>query len=265
MPGVISLITDFGTADWYVASMKGVILSRQAGCTIVDVTHEIPPGDLFSAAWVLRQAFHHFPQGTVHMVVVDPGVGTSRAALAARAGGFFFVGPDNGVLTLALGLYPEVELRCIQNEEIMLKPLSPTFHGRDVFAPAAAYLAGGGELSSLGPELRNCFKLEEPLVKLGEGFVEGQVVYVDRFGNCITNIAQSELREVSTTGRLRVLVGDSLALDSLKRTYGEVLPGEPLALVGSSGFLEIAVRGASAKEQLDIRAGRTKVVVQCVA
>lgn len=264
MPGLITLITDFGTSDWYVGCMKGVILSREANCTIVDITHEIPLGDLFSAAWVLSQSVHCFPKGTVHLVVVDPGVGTSRALLAARAGGFFFVGPDNGVLSLALGLYPEVEVRCIQNQEIMLQPPSPTFHGRDVFAPAAAYLAKGGDLGSLGPELTHWVRLQEPPLKMGEGLVEGRVVYLDRFGNGITNIAQGDLSELLQAGHLRVLVGDFLVLDSLKRTYGEVLPGEPLALIGSSGFLEIAVREASAKDKLNFQAGETKVVVKVV-
>lgn len=262
MAGVITLITDFGNSDWYVASMKGVILGHEANCTIVDVTHEIPPGDLFNAAWVLRQAFNYFPEGTVHLVVVDPGVGTSRAALAARAGGFFFLGPDNGVLSLALGLYTEIEVRSIQNQETMLKPPSATFHGRDIFAPTAAYLAKGGKFSSLGPKLSNWVRLPEPPVKLGEGFLEGRVVYVDRFGNGITNIAQGELRTLSSSSGLKVLVGDSLSLDSLKRTYGEALPGEAVALIGSSGFLEIAVRGASAKDKLNLQAGETKVVVQ---
>lgn len=262
MAGVITLITDFGTSDWYVASMKGVILGSEANCTIVDVTHEIPPGDLFNAAWVLRQAFSYFPEGTVHLVVVDPGVGTSRAALAARAGGFFFVGPDNGVLSLALGLYTEIEVRSIQNQEIMFNPPSPTFHGRDIFAPTAAYLAKGGKFSYLGPELRNFVRLQEPLVKFGEGFLEGRVVYVDRFGNGITNIAQGDLRTLSSSSGLKILVGDFLSLDSLKRTYGEALPGEAMALIGSSGFLEIAVRGASAKEKLNLRPGETKVLVQ---
>jgi S-adenosylmethionine hydrolase len=262
MAGVITLITDFGNSDWYLACMKGVILSGEASCTIVDITNEIPPGGLFNAAWVLKQSFHYFPRGTVHLVVVDPEVGTSRAALAARAGGFFFVGPDNGVLSLALGLHPEIEVRSIQNQEIMLKPLSPTFHGRDVFAPTAAYLAKGGKFSSLGPELSNWVRLQEPLVKLGEGFLEGRVVYVDRFGNGITNIAEGELRNLPSAKGLKVLVGDLLTLDSLKKTYAEALPGEPLALIGSSGFLEIAVRGASAKEKLNLQAGETSVVVQ---
>lgn len=258
------MITDFGTSDWYVASMKGVILRKHPDCTIVDITHEIPPGQLFHGAWVLRQAFGHFPIGTVHLVVVDPGVGTSRAALAARAGGFFFLGPDNGVLSLALGLHPEAEVRSIQSQEIILQPVSSTFHGRDVFAPAAAYLAAGGGLSALGPELKGWVRLEQAGVSRGEGFVEGRIVYLDRFGNGITNIAEEDLRGIPIGKGLRVLVGDFLVLDSLKKTYGEALPGEPLALVGSSGFLEIAVRGASAKDKLGLQAGATEVVVRVI-
>ncbi len=264
MRGLITLTTDFGTSDWYVASMKGVILSRHPCCTIVDITHEIPPGELFQAAWVLRQALPWFPLGTVHLVVVDPGVGTSRAAMAARAGGFFFVGPDNGVLSLALELYPEVELRRIESKDVMLQPPSATFHGRDIFAPAAAHLASGGRLDSLGPEMKSWVRLEQPPLSFGEGFIEGRIVYMDRFGNGVTNIAEKALSEICYKGKFRIMVGESLVLDSMNKTYGEALPGEPLALIGSSGFLEIAVRGASAKERLGLKAGETKVVVQGV-
>jgi len=264
LAGVITLITDFGTSDWYVASMKGVILSRSPGCTIVDITHEIPPGEVVAAALVLREASSYFPRGTVHVAVVDPGVGTSRAALVARAGGFLFVGPDNGVLSLAMGLHPDPEVRAMERDDIMLEPRSNTFHGRDVFAPAAAYLASGGELSSLGARLEEWVRLELPALRRGTDFVEGHVIYLDRFGNGITDISESELRGLSRKGRLRVMVGGALILDRVHRTYAEALPGTAVAMIGSSGFLEIAVSGGSAKDQLKLKAGATQVVVQCI-
>lgn len=259
---IVTLLTDFGNSDWYVASMKGVILKGCPGCTIVDITHDVSPGDVFAGAFLLRETSRYFPGGTVHLAVVDPGVGTTRRALAAKAGDLVLVGPDNGLLSLALGLYPDPQVREIRRQDLFLQPTSHTFHGRDVFAPVAAYLACGGDLSELGPEVADWVRLDCPAPRRMAQGVEGRIVYIDRFGNGITNIPR-EMLDVSLPcpGAL-VKVGDALLIQGVYRTYGDVPEGEPVALVGSSGFLEIAVRGASARECLGLNCGHTRVLLQ---
>lgn len=232
-----------------------------SGCTIVDITHEIPPGDILRGALVLREACRFFPPSSVHLAVVDPGVGTHRKPIAARAGGMFFVGPDNGLLSMALDIYDEKEVRAIEKDSLFLVPTSSTFHGRDVFAPVAAFLANGGEIQSLGHRLNEWERIEVPKVRREKGALEGLVVYVDRFGNGITNISRGEIEKLGKGKSLKVNVqGVASALD-VKTTYGEVPPGSPLALVGSSGFLEIAVNSGNASRLLGLEPGRTTVRV----
>jgi S-adenosyl-L-methionine hydrolase (adenosine-forming) len=250
---VVTLLTDFGTTDSYVAEVKGVLLTRAPTATLVDISHGVPPGDVRSAAYIVGRTWHRFPEGTVHLVVIDPGVGTARAALALHARNHFFVGPDNGVFTPVL---PDTAV------EIIALPTpsaaSPTFHGRDLFAPAAADLAAGASLSSLGtffPGIPQRLAVMEPHVE-GRAIV-GEVVYVDRFGTLITNLT-SEL--VPFSAKIEV---EDLDLGGLKRTFSDVGTGGLLAFVGSGGAIEIAVRDGSAASRLGIGIGaRVRATVE---
>jgi S-adenosyl-L-methionine hydrolase (adenosine-forming) len=242
---IITLLTDFGNADYYVAEMKGVLLSRARRATLVDVTHGVAPGDVRSAAYILGRTWHRFPAGTIHLAVVDPGVGTARAALALSAKRHTFVGPDNGVFTPVLH-DAEVESVVLPTPDTA----SPTFHGRDLFAPAAAGLANGAALSSLGPAFAGIPERLAYTTPHYEGkTVVGEVVYIDRFGSLVTNLT-SEL--VPTYATLEV---EDLDLGPLRHTYADVTTGGLLAYVGSGGAIEIAVRNGSAARRLGVGVG----------
>jgi S-adenosylmethionine hydrolase len=241
MPRLITLLTDFGTADGYVGELKGVLYSAAPDSVIVDLSHDLPPQDVETGRLAVARYWRRFPPGTVHLVIVDPGVGSGRAALAASSDGRFFVGPDNGVLSPPL-LVPgahAVELPVAAGA-------AATFHGRDVFAPAAAALARGTPLQSLGtpfasPVLR---RTPEP-VRGADGSLRGEIIAVDRFGNAITNLVAAR------AGRLEI-GGRSIPV---RRTYADVATGELLALAGSSGLLEIACRDGSAATALGAARG----------
>ncbi|MCL4811060.1 MAG: SAM-dependent chlorinase/fluorinase [Vicinamibacteraceae bacterium] len=236
---IITLMTDFGTADGYVAEMKGVILSNIPETTLVDVTHTIAAHDVVAARVALARYWPRFPQGTVHIVVVDPGVGTPREALIVEWERHFFVGPDNGVLTDALD-QPGATAWAIRVD----RQASPTFHGRDVFAPAAAALVIGTPPSQLGRPLADPVRLPLPQPRPVEtGTVEGEIIAVDHFGNCVTNI-----RPAVPAGTLEC-AGRRLRVC---RTYGDAAEGEAIGVVGSVGLLEIAVRNARADARLGL-------------
>jgi S-adenosyl-L-methionine hydrolase (adenosine-forming) len=244
-PRTVTLLTDFGTRDSYVAEMKGVLLTGAPAATLVDVTHEIPAGDIRAAAYVLSRTWSRFPDGTVHLVVVDPGVGSSRAALALSAGSHFFVGPDNGVFTPVLH---DAEVEAVA---LPIPPgASATFHGRDLFAPAAAALASGAALQTLGPRFAALPKrLAYTLPHRENGAVIGEVVYVDRFGSLITNLRAEEIPPHAT------IELDELEIGPLRQTYNDVAPGNLLAYIGSGGAVEIAVRDGSAARRLGVGMG----------
>jgi len=242
---IITLLTDFGSADHYVAEMKGVLLTCAPGATLVDITHAIAPGDVRSGAYVLGRIWHRFPPGSIHMVVVDPGVGTSRAALAFTAHSHYFVGPDNGVFTPVLH-NAEVEAALLATPETA----SPTFHGRDLFAPAAADLANAVPLHTLGQPFPGIpVRLAYTAPHYEGKTVVGEVVYIDRFGSLVTNLT-SEL--VPEYARLEV---EDLDIGPLRRTYSDVTAGGLLAYVGSGGAIEIAVRNGSAARRLGVGVG----------
>jgi hypothetical protein len=258
MPGIITLTTDFGTRDGYVGAMKGAILSVNPHATVVDISHDIAPQDVVEAAWVLASAYRFFPPETVHVVVVDPGVGSDRLAVAARAGGWHFVGPDNGVLTWATvsaGETRAVELR----ERRWFRPeVSATFHGRDVFGPVAAHLAAGVPLDAFGPGREALTPLPLPSPTVQTDVAIGEVIHVDRFGNLITNITKAVFTEWAR-GDVTIAVGDEARV-GLGRTYADVAPGEALALFGSTGHLEIAVRDGDAAARFGVGRGSAVVV-----
>lgn len=241
MTPVVTLLSDFGTADSYVAEVKGRLLSLAPGLTIVDITHDVAPGDVAGAAFVLGRAWRQFPAGTVHIAVVDPGVGTARRALAVYAGEQWLAGPDNGVLDAALAK-PGAQAYALP----VPRDAAPTFHGRDVFAPAAAVLATGGELPLT--KVADAVRLGIPEPRRRGARIVGQVVYVDRFGTLVTNIPGARL---DRAGTVRVGPHDL----AVRATYADVGSGEPLAVVGSAGMLEIAVRDGRADAVLGLSRG----------
>jgi S-adenosylmethionine hydrolase len=248
--GIVTLTTDFGTADGYVAEMKGVIVSRAPGAVLVDATHEIAPGDVEAAAWILDRVWDRFPNGTVHLVVVDPGVGSERRAVAVRAAGRWFVGPDNGVATRVLRRVAGEEAVFLDPDRDGAPPVSPTFHGRDLFAPAAARLVAGDEATGLGNPIdpKSLIRLELPEpVQVGH-VLRGRVEHVDRFGNLITNIPGAR---IAPTALIEVA---GTVVSGVRAAYAHGDPGRPVAVVGSGGRLEVSVRDGSAAVLL--RAGR---------
>ena len=241
MPPIVTLLTDFGTADGYVAEMKGVLLSALPTVTLVDVSHDVPPQDTEGARLCVARYWRRYPPGTVHLVVVDPGVGSDRAALAVASNGRLLVGPDNGVLSPALVTPgPEVVRLTIPSAA------APTFHGRDVFAPVAAQLAAGAPLASVGAPFADATILRTPEPQRSpDGSIVGQVIHVDRFGNAVTNLLAARGGTVEVGRRLL----------PLRRTYADVGPGEFIALTGSTGLIEIARREGSAAASLDLARG----------
>jgi S-adenosylmethionine hydrolase len=243
MGALVTLLTDFGTADGYVAEMKGVIVSRAPAATILDLTHDIPPQDVEAARLALARYWRRFPPGTVHVAIVDPEVGTGRAALAVESDGRFLVGPDNGILS------PALLFLGAQTVSIPIPPhASPTFHGRDVFAPAAALLAAGAKLSAAGVPFAGAVirRTPEPVRDI-DGSVRGEVITVDRFGNAVTNLLGAAVR-----GGAIEVAGRAVPL---RRTYAEAAPGALSAVAGSTGLIEIAIRDGDAARSLGIGRG----------
>ena len=249
----ITLTTDFGMSDPYVAAMKGVLLRHCPAARIVDLSHEIVPQDLVGAALFAEAAMPSFPENTVHVLVVDPGVGTSRRAIAARAGGQVFVFPDNGLMTLLFRRLAVDEVCEVMMCPFMPEAVSRTFHGRDVFAPVAAWLALGHPLETLGPPAKGLVELELPAYKVeADGSVRGEIIHIDHFGNCMTNIPASLFDAVGVSA---AVVQDKRY--ALHATYADVAPGEALALAGSTGRIEIAVRNGNVAATLGLRCGDT--------
>jgi S-adenosyl-L-methionine hydrolase (adenosine-forming) len=248
----ITLLTDFGTADGYVAEMKGVLVCAAPAVPLLDMSHDVPPHDVEFARLTLARYWRRYPVGTVHMVVVDPGVGSDRAAIAIASDGRFLVGPDNGVLSPALFALDARAVSLPINQHA-----SPTFHGRDVFAPAAASLACGVALDELGEPLSDPVRRRTPqAVRRLDGAIDGEVLTIDRFGNALTNLLVRDVEMV-----LLELGGPSRQF-RLVRTYADARPGEGVALIGSNGFLELAVRDGSAAQLFTLRRGDRVTVIQ---
>lgn len=242
MATLITLLTDFGDADSYVAEMKGVLLSRVHGAALADITHAVPPGDVRAAQYILSRAWRRFPRETVHLAVVDPGVGTERRALAAAAAGHYFVAPDNGLLSF---LPPEAHFVSVP----IPADASPTFHGRDVFAPAAGQLALGAALTHIGHTINDPSRTPLPTARWDGAAVVGEVVHVDRFGTLVSNIPAGL---VEPEARITV---QGKAVGALRRTFADGERGQVIAFVGSDGTVEIAVREGSAATTLGVGVG----------
>jgi S-adenosyl-L-methionine hydrolase (adenosine-forming) len=250
---LITLTTDFGTDDWFVGTMKGVIATISPKANVVDITHGTASGDIRAGAFALAASYRFFPKGTVHVAIVDPGVGGKRRAMAIETEQYFFAGPDNGVLSFALRDEKIKAVRLLENRAYFLKPISQTFHGRDVFAPVAAHLARGVRIARFGPAVTSFVRLDWPEPKVHAGSIEGEVVYVDKFGNAITNIP------AATVARLRgknfEIFKGRKRLCALATHYQSVPLGRVVAVSGSSGYLEIAVNGGDASAILSLRTG----------
>lgn len=251
---VIALLTDFGARDHYVGTMKGVMLGICPDASLIDLVHEIPPQDVLAGAIELDAAYRFFPPHTVFLVVVDPGVGSGRRAIAVEAGGYRFVAPDNGVLTAVLRDTPASRMVALEARQYALQSVSRTFEGRDRLAPAAAWLARGVALDELGPALADYVRLDMPAVTLEKDEARGTVLRVDRFGNLITNLDRAVFDELARGRVPSVRVGD-VDVPAVVGTYAEAPPGGLCALIGSSGHLEIAINGGSAAERLGVGRG----------
>lgn len=253
--GTVALLTDFGWGDWYVGAMKGVLLSVNPQARIVDVTHAVPPEDILAASFALVASRNAFPAGTVFAVVVDPGVGGPRGVLCAESRGRFYLAPDNGVLTEVLDKDGVERLVSVENKAFFLEKVSSTFHGRDIFAPVAGHLSLGVEMDTLGPKADRYSRCEVPRPRVEAASARAAVRWIDSFGNLITDCSEDLLSGLlSAWKRLAIDVGSGTGIN-LGLTYQSAKPGEPLGLVGSSGYLEISVRGGSAARAFAVNVG----------
>jgi hypothetical protein len=258
---IITLTTDFDTRDPFVGIMKGVLLSLAPDARIVDLTHAIPPQNVAAGAHLLRSAAPWFPPGTIHIAVVDPGVGTRRRALLVETADAYFIGPDNGLLSLAVPARAVRRIIDVSRSRHRLKPVSGTFHGRDILAPVAAALASGVEPEKLGRVVHGMQRLRAPLVRRRGPALLGEVLWVDGFGNLTTNIARADLAPAHfQSRRLSITIGRHVV--PFRPSYARVPLGRPVALMNSSDLLEIAVNHGSASAQLEARPGsRVRVAV----
>ncbi|MBW1697231.1 MAG: SAM-dependent chlorinase/fluorinase [Deltaproteobacteria bacterium] len=256
---MITLTTDFGLTDEYVGVMKGVILSINPRAVIVDISHNIDPQDVTQAAYVIKSAYRYFPAQTVHVIVVDPGVGSDRAVIALRYDGHFFLAPDNGVLSFLLNNDKIEAVIRVENSRYFLKDISWTFHGRDIFAPVAAYISMGVKLEDIGNALDPVhlvqLEIQKPKISL-PGEIVGTIIAVDRFGNLITNIDVNVIRFLGAEAltAIDVWIGGK-KISGISKSYNSVDSGHPLSIIGSRGYLEIAVNCGNAADKLEARKG----------
>ncbi len=253
MPRVVTLTTDFGAGSGYVAEMKGRLLRADGACTLVDIAHDLPAHDIRAAAWLVGQACFAFPTGSLHLVVVDPGVGTTRRLVWAEIGTQQFLCPDNGLLTWALRRHPFTAARVLA----VPPEAAATFHGRDVLAPAACMLLGGASSDTLGDPLAGLQTFAVPEPRTTAAGIMGEVIHVDTFGNLVTNLPAELLPRLSAAGRLRI---GPHTVDRIVRTYGDAKPGTPVALVGSQRFIEAAVVEGRAADVLSARVGTPAMI-----
>lgn len=239
---IVTFLTDFGLDDNFVGVMKGVILGINPDVRIVDITHNVKPQDITGAAFLLKSSYKFFPKGTIHLVVVDPGVGSRRKAIIVKTKDYIFVGPDNGVLSLALKECRIEKIINITNKKYFLKPVSNTFHGRDVFAPVSGLLSKGDAIGRFGERIKEYKRLEIPKPTLSEG----EIIYIDHFGNLVTNIGKAIIKKIQFKG---------VSINKINTGYMETKKGHPLAIFGSSGNLEISVNQGSAKKYFHAKIG----------
>lgn len=249
----ITLTTDFGLSDWFVGTLRGVILRLAPGLPVIDLSHGVPAGDIVAGAFTLASSIPFFPPGCVHVAVIDPGVGSARPAIAVESDGSWFVGPDNGLLSWALRDRPIGRIRRLENQQLFLPVVSQTFHGRDIFAPVAARLATGLDPAELGPEASDFIRLPWPGLQRHDDRLEGGIVHVDHFGNALTNLPND-----LTQGPRPVaaLLSGSLRIP-IATCYADVPAGTPVAVPGSTGYLEIAINRGHAARTLQLVRGQS--------
>jgi len=255
---IITLLTDFGTQDHFVGAMKGVILSANPAAVIVDITHEVPPQDIRTAAFDLLAIYKDFPSGTIHLAVVDPGVGSNRRPILVECAEQVFVGPDNGLFSWICQREGHFRARHLTNEKFFKYPKSATFHGRDVFAPVAAALSKGVAAEEFGPVIDDAIVLESLTPGANDdGTLAAAIIHIDRFGNCITNLTAEHLTD-EVNGRVRLMVNDHVVTSIRKYFSEKAVDGETLFMIpGSAGFIEIAAQNSSAAAILKVRRGQS--------
>lgn len=258
MSAIITLTSDYGGKDAFAASMKGVILTINPPVQIVDISHEISPQDIWEAAYTLRSAYRFFPKGTVHLAVVDPGVGGGRRPIIVVTESYYFVGPDNGLFTLIFEEAERVRVHHITSDHYFLPNPGPTFHGRDIFAPVAAWLAKGIPSGNFGEEITDHIKLNIPVPKKTPNSLEGHIVHVDRYGNLITNISFKDIQTLFPDGVDLASASVGFAgksITGIKKYYAEAAPGQPGVVINSSGELEIFMFKQNARTALSLKRG----------
>jgi S-adenosyl-L-methionine hydrolase (adenosine-forming) len=258
MPAIITLTTDFGSRDSFTASMKGVILKINPQTQIIDISNDIAPQDVWEAAYVLKAASSHFPKGTVHLACVDPGVGSGRRPIIAVTESYYFVGPDNGIFSLVYNDAERLRVHHITSTHYFLPNPGPTFHGRDIFAPVAGWIAKGIPSGNFGEEITDFAKLNVPSPKVTENGVEGRVVHIDRFGNIITDILFKDVQPLlaggTDAGNASVMIAGR-EIKGFRKFYAEAAPGEPGVIFNSSGALEIFMFKQNARSTLSVKRG----------
>ena len=259
---IITLLTDFGTKDHYVASMKGTIFNINPRCTLIDITHHVTPHNIKEGAFLLANAYSFFPKGTIHLSVVDPGVGGLRTPVLFVTTNYFFVGPDNGLFTFVLKREKVKKVVALTNPKYFLSHLSTTFHGRDLFAPVAAHLSLGVKPEAFGSELDSWVELDFEKPRIREGRLIGEILLIDAFGNLISNIDEKGLLHFIKDHSFMIKIGRKIIQD-LKKGYWEGKRNEPITLIGSGGFLEISVREGNAQKMLKIKKG-DRIIVEII-
>jgi S-adenosylmethionine hydrolase len=261
MRKIITLTTDFGLQDYYVSAMKGVMLNVAPQVRLIDISHEIPSQDIMAGSWVLKNTASLYPKGTVHLVVVDPGVGSERKAIALKLGDQYFVGPDNGIFSL-LTKEKATEAVELTNPHYWNGHPSNTFHGRDIFAPAAAHLSNGVDLEELGRPVNDLHTYHWAVPIADKDGIEGWIIHIDKFGNLITNISSELIEETMDSEKLKIYVGNTI-LERIEKMFSAVPEGEPVAYIGSSGMLEVGINKGNAKQMLGVQKGaRISLVLQ---
>jgi S-adenosylmethionine hydrolase len=258
-PGIVTLITDFGERGEYAGAMKGAILRVNPRCQVVDITHQIEPQNILQASWILKNSYPYYPPGTVHVVVVDPGVGTERRAVVLEKEGYLFVGPDNGVFSRVLTPKGRASAHELTRKDFFLSPLSDTFQGRDLFAPVAGHLSLGLHPGYLGPKIRELVTIDFPRPRFSGGKIEARILWGDSFGNLISNVSLEEYGP-RLEGRPIQIKGRQWRIDQIHRTYAQGRPGQPMALFGSGGLLEISVNRGNALNTLGLRPGDSIII-----
>lgn len=258
-PRIITLLTDFGSQDYFVAAMKGVVLSINPSANIIDITHEIPPQDVEAGAFTLLGCYRDFPAGTIHLAVVDPGVGSKRQAVVIECRDQYFVGPDNGLFSWICEQEENFTARNLTNETFFRKPVSATFHGRDIFAPVAASVSLGVAVGDLGETLPDIVRLDSFRANfIDENTIAGRIIHIDRFGNCVTNVTPADLRARGVASAWTLSLNNH-EIRSFRRFFSEGATNDLFCLPGSAGFFELSVRNASAAETLNARRGQPVV------